>query len=325
MITIKNLYKSFNSFEALSDINLDIHEGEIFGIVGHSGAGKSTLLRCINGLEDFDSGNLVVMNNKIKNLNHKDLRYLRKNIGMVFQSDNLLPSRNVFDNIALPLKSWGYDNKHIEKKVVELATLVELGDKLYSMPSELSGGQKQRVSIARALTLEPKLLLCDEATSALDPKITQSILQLLNKINKNLGITIITVTHQMEVIKQLCNRVALMDGGRIVALGEVDKLFLSNNKEVQNLLGEHEILPSKGVNFKIYYRSGNIYDAVITEAAKTLNINLSVVWGKLEQFRDHVCGSLIVNVDAENKDLLSVFLKNCHMDFEIIEKEERAC
>ena len=210
MIEITNVEKHFGDVQVLKDINIHINQGEIYGLIGHSGAGKSTLLRCINGLETYTGGSVKVKDREVKELNPRELREFRKDLGMIFQNFNLMSRKNVFDNIALPLEVWGADKTEIKEKVEKLLTLVGLSEKRNAKPSALSGGQKQRVAIARALALDPAILLCDEATSALDPKTTKDILSLLLKINEQMGITIVIVTHQMEVIKEVCQRVALI-------------------------------------------------------------------------------------------------------------------
>ena len=206
MINIKNLNKHYGDIKVLNNISIDIKKGEIFAIVGHSGAGKSTLMRCINGLEDYTDGSLKVNNKEIKNLKKDELREFRKNIGMIFQHFSLIQRKTVYENVALPMELWGYSKDEISKKVKELLSLVGLDEKIDSYPSQLSGGQKQRVAIARALTLNPEVLLSDEATSALDPNTTTSILKLLKEINEKLNITIILVTHEMEVVKQIAQK-----------------------------------------------------------------------------------------------------------------------
>ena len=250
MIKITSLDKSFGNNNVLKNISLEIKEGEIYGIIGHSGAGKSTLLRCINGLEGYNNGSLTVMGQEIKDLNSNEIRNLRRNLGMIFQNFNLLNRKTVFENIALPLEVWKYDKKEIEKKVHELLKLVGLEEKKNSKPKELSGGQKQRVAIARALALEPKILLCDEATSALDPKTTKDILELLLEINKRLNITIVMVTHQMEVVKEVCETVTLLDGGVVKSQGKAKDLFLKPETHLKKFLGEDEdnVLPKEGIN-----------------------------------------------------------------------------
>lgn len=318
MIQIQNLGKSYGDLQVLKDISINISEGEIFGIIGHSGAGKSTLLRCINGLENYSSGFLQVIGKNPQMLHNEDLRNLRKDIGMIFQTANLMPSRSVYENVAFPLKSWAYDKTHIHNKVTELIELVGLKDKINCMPSSLSGGQKQRVSIARALSLDPKILLCDEATSALDPKTTKSILELLDKINKTLNITIVMVTHEMEVVKRLCTRMALMDKGIITSCGYVDNLFLSSNEHVENLLGDKEILPDTGANIKIFFTENIINKSLITELAHALDINVSITWGKLEQFREKVLGNLTINVEKNNEEVVVAYLKERNINFKIL-------
>lgn len=216
MISIRNVSKNFGSLKVLEDISMEIGQGDIFGIIGQSGAGKSTLLRCINGLESYDQGSIEVDGKEIASLSKKELRATQKEMGMIFQNFNLLDRLDVYDNIALPLQFWKQKKNSPENKarIGELLELVGLEDKIHSYPRQLSGGQKQRVAIARALVLDPKILLCDEATSALDPRITKDILSLLLKINRELKLTIVVVTHQMEVVKQICNQVAFIKDRR---------------------------------------------------------------------------------------------------------------
>ena len=320
MINIKNVVKSFGSTSVLKDISIDINEGEIYGIIGHSGAGKSTLLRCINGLESYDEGSITVMGKEVSQLSKKELRVFRKDLGMIFQNFNLLKRKTVYDNVALPLEVWGYDKNKIKSRVNELLELVGLADKKDRKPSALSGGQKQRVAIARALALEPKILLCDEATSALDPKTTKDILALLSKINKELGITIVIVTHQMEVIKEVCERIALLEGGNIEAEGKSEKLFLKPGLSLKKFLGEEEeeTLPTEGINIKIYFPSECSENALITKMARETNIDFSIVWGKLEKFRDNVLGSLVINIEEKDKEIIFNYLKNKNIEWEVI-------
>lgn len=303
MIKMQNVKKSFGDIEVLSNISLNINKGEVYGLIGHSGAGKSTLLRCINALEDYNDGSIIVMGKEIKSLGEKERREFRKNLGMIFQGFNLLNRKNVFQNVALPLEIWGYDKVYIKKKVNELLDIVGLSEKAKSKPSELSGGQKQRVAIARALALEPKILLCDEATSALDPKTTKDILDLLNNINKKLGITIVVVTHQMEVVKQICQRVALLQDGVLVAEGDSEEIFLKPEISLKNFLGniEDDTLPNLGVNIKLFFPSSSSENAIITKLARELNIDFSIVGGKLEKFRDEVLGTLTINIEEKNR------------------------
>ncbi len=319
MIKINNVHKSFNDVEVLKDITLEIKKGEIFGLVGHSGAGKSTLLRCINGLETYDKGSIVVNEySEVKLLDNKAVRSFRKNLGMIFQHFSLLERRNVYDNVALPLECFKYSKDDIEKRVSELLELVGLSDKKKSKPRELSGGQKQRVAIARALALNPDILLCDEATSALDPNTTKSILALLRDINEKLGITIIIVTHQMEVVKEICQRVAIMENGQVMAVGKTEDLFLKNSKVLKSLIGEEEVLPNEGINIRLFFPKDNSNDSIITAMARDLDIDFSIVWGKLERFRDDVLGSLVINIKENQRNEVEKYLTSKNMPWEVI-------
>nr|WP_207749390.1 methionine ABC transporter ATP-binding protein [Clostridium butyricum] len=319
-VEIKNVVKSFGNVQVIKDVSFTINQGEIYGIIGHSGAGKSTLLRCINGLESYNGGSVNVMGKEVSALNDGELRVFRKELGMIFQNFNLLQRKNVFDNVSLPLEVWGYDKNTIKEKVSELLKLVGLEDKILRKPSQLSGGQKQRVAIARALALDPKILLCDEATSALDPKTTKDILQLLLKINKELGITIIIVTHQMEVIKEVCERVALLDGGEIKAEGKAEDLFLKPGKSLKKFLGEEdeENLPDTGINIKLYFPSNSSENALITRMSRELEIDFSIVWGKLEKFRDQVLGGLVININEEDKEKVLKYLEDKDILLEVL-------
>lgn len=240
MIEINNLNKSFGSLDVLKDISLKVCHGEIYGLVGRSGAGKSTLLRCINGLEDYDSGSLKVDGEEVREKSKTQIREFRKNMGMIFQLFSLVERRTVYQNVALPMKCWNYKKEEIDRRVKELLDLVQISDKIFERPTVLSGGQKQRVAIARALALEPKILLCDEATSALDPKTTKSVLRLLRDINKKLNLTIVVVTHQMGVVRDVCDTISVLEEGRIVTSGEVKEVFLRKPKALRNLLGSED-------------------------------------------------------------------------------------
>ncbi len=229
MLELKHITKTFDTdagpVTAVNDVSLTINQGEIFGIIGFSGAGKSTLVRCINLLERPTSGEVVIDGTDLTRLSDADLRVVRRRIGMIFQHFNLMPSRTVFDNIALALRHSGLDKAARAKKIESLLELVGLSDKINAYPAQLSGGQKQRVAIARALANDPKVLLCDEATSALDPQTTRSILRLLKEVNEKLKLTIVVITHQMGVIKEICDRVAVMKTGRIVEEGSILEIF----------------------------------------------------------------------------------------------------
>ena len=236
MIRFEHVSKTFQTkngpFDALKDVSFEIEKGDIYGVIGYSGAGKSTLIRMVNALETPTSGNVWVEGKDIGTLNQKELRNLRKGIGMIFQQFNLLESKTIYDNVAIALKLNGISKKDIEKRVTELLDFVELSDKKYSYPGQLSGGQKQRVGIARALANNPSILLCDEATSALDPKTTDSILELLKKINEMLHITIVIITHEMNVIQKICNKVAVMDYGQVVETGSVIQVFSNPQSDI---------------------------------------------------------------------------------------------
>lgn len=236
MIRFEHVSKTFQTkngpFDALKDVSFEIEKGDIYGVIGYSGAGKSTLIRMVNALETPTSGNVWVEGKDIGTLNQKKLRNLRKGIGMIFQQFNLLESKTIYDNVAIALKLNGVSKKDIEKRVTELLDFVELSDKKYSYPGQLSGGQKQRVGIARALANNPSILLCDEATSALDPKTTDSILELLKKINEMLHITIVIITHEMNVIQKICNKVAVMDYGQVVETGSVIQVFSDPRSDI---------------------------------------------------------------------------------------------
>ena len=236
MIRFEHVSKTFQTkngpFDALKDVSFEIEKGDIYGVIGYSGAGKSTLIRMVNALETPTSGNVWVEGKDIGTLKQKELRNLRKGIGMIFQQFNLLESKTIYDNVAIALKLNGVSKKDIEKRVTELLDFVELSDKKYSYPGQLSGGQKQRVGIARALANNPSILLCDEATSALDPKTTDSILELLKKINEMLHITIVIITHEMNVIQKICNKVAVMDYGQVVETGSVIQVFSNPQSDI---------------------------------------------------------------------------------------------
>lgn len=321
LIEIKNVNKSFGSNKVLTDVNFTINDGEIFGIIGHSGAGKSTLLRCINRLESFDSGEIIVNNQNVGNLDDKNLRDLRKNLGMIFQHFSLLERKTVFENIALPMECHGYSKEEIKSRVEELLDLVGILDKKDSRPKNLSGGQKQRVAIARALTMNPSVLLCDEATSALDPKTTSSILSLLQEINKKLGITIIVVTHQMEVIKQICTRTAIMDAGKVLEIGDTEEIFLNSTVALRKILGEDNIVLPEGVNLKLLFTNDRSNEAIITGMSRELNIDVSIIFGKLEKFRDNILGSLIINIPETSVEQVKEYLTKCDMRWQEVDNE----
>ena len=322
MIKISNLNKYYENIKVLSDVNIHIEKGEIFGIIGHSGAGKSTLLRCINRLEDYEDGSILVEEKEVKDLSENELRFLRKDLGMIFQHFSLLERKTVVENVALPLERFKYSKAENNKRVNELLELVGIADKKNQKPRNLSGGQKQRVAIARALALNPKVLLCDEATSALDPNTTKSILSLLQDINKKLNITIIMVTHQMEVIKQICSRVAIMEGGKVLEIGNTEELFLQNSKNLQKLVGEDEIVLPKGSNIRIIFPKEISNESIITSMARNLDIDFSIVCGRLEKYREDILGSLIINVSSKHKEKVKKYLDERHVRWEEIINED---
>ena len=324
MIEFKNVCKKYSNLKALDNINLTIPSSSIFGIVGKSGAGKSTLLRTINKLEKIDEGSIIVDGIDIVTLNLRQLREFRKKVAMIFQHFSLMQTKTIYKNIALPLECSGYKKSEIKTKVEELASLVGISDKLNEKPRNLSGGQYQRVAIARALTLNPKILLCDEATSALDPKTTHDILKLLKQIKEKYDITIIMVTHQMEVIKEVCDEIAILNDGILLEVGKTDELFISNNASLKELTNEEEIFPKSGINIKIYFPKESSNNALITKMARDLNIDFSIVWGKLERFKENTLGSLIINIDDSElkKQQVIEYLQNRSILFDMIKGDD---
>lgn len=299
MIEIKNLNKSFKDLSVLEDINLTINNGEIFGIVGRSGAGKSTLLRCINGLETYDSGSLLVDGEEVRSKTPKEIQALRKDMGMIFQNFSLIERRTVFQNVALPLKCWRHNKVATENKVKELLDLVQISDKMAQRPSSLSGGQKQRVAIARALALNPKILLCDEATSALDPKTTKSVLSLLKEINSTLGLTIIIVTHQMEVVRNICDRMAILENGVISAYGKVEDIFLNQPESLKNLIGSDNInYPNDGINISFLSKEND--SSLISYLSIKYGEDIKIVSANSEKYRDTLCTIFTINTSSSN-------------------------
>ncbi len=236
---------------------------------------------------------------------------------MIFQQFSVLERKSVYENVALPMECWGYKKIDIDKKVKELLELVELGDKINSKPRELSGGQKQRVAIARALTLDPKILLCDEATSALDPNITNSILELLKKINKELGITITIVTHEMEVVKKLCNKMAILSKGNLEAKGRVEDIFLDKPKVLKDLLGVSgdNIIPKQGVNIEIVERKNLQKGSLLSSLAIDTKVKYSLVWGGADKYRDRILGSFVINVEDKDKSTIISYLNENHIEW----------
>ena len=318
MIKIEHLGKYYGKHKVLSDISLEVGKGDVFGIVGHSGAGKSTLLRCLNGLEPYSEGSVVVDGKEVKDLNEAQIKLLRRNMGIIFQNFNLMNSKNVIENILFPLSVWNTPKDQAKRRAEELLELVGLADKSREKIRNLSGGQKQRVGIARALAMNPQVLLCDEATSALDPKTTVSILELLMDINKKFDVTIIVVTHQMEVVKMICNKVVILDEGHIVAKGETEDLFLAPGPELRKLISDDYTLIPTGTNIRLMFPRNSAHDSVITMMARELNINFSIVGGRLEKYRDTVLGFLIINVRDDDVEVVLNWLKEHNLYWEVM-------
>ncbi|MFC4101556.1 methionine ABC transporter ATP-binding protein [Paenibacillus xanthanilyticus] len=296
-----------NHTQAVSQVSLSIAQGEIYGIIGFSGAGKSTLLRLVNLLEAPTSGKVIVGGQDITALKPRELRQLRRRIGMIFQTFNLFNARTVFGNVAYPLKLAGTPKAQIKARVEELLRFVGLEDKADHYPEQLSGGQKQRVSIARALATSPDILICDEATSALDPETTGEILKLLRRINEAYNITILLITHEMHVIRSICDRVAVMENGQVIEEGSVYDIFASPKqpatanfiRSVQNdqlspkLL---ETLKSKhqGKLYRLVFKGGATSEPVLSRAARQHNVDFSIVYGSIQELKGQLFGSLIV-------------------------------
>lgn len=329
IIEFKNISKTFRSknseVHALKNISLSVQKGDIFGVIGFSGAGKSTLVRMINALEKPTSGSVIVNDENVLELKGENLRGFRKNIGMIFQHFNLLESRTVFQNIAIPLELEHWPKSKITARVNQLLKFVELDEKANFFPSELSGGQKQRVGIARALTLNPEILLCDEATSALDPRTTDSILELLQRINKDLNVTIIMITHQMNVIQKVCNKVAVLEKGELVESGNVIDVFGNPQKEttrgfirtvindqlpesVKTYLRDYD-KPQKVVRLR--FDGKNADNPIMSLAIKETGVNISILYGTVTELEGKVVGFQTVQITGEEKQLTAaeIFFK----------------
>jgi D-methionine transport system ATP-binding protein len=341
MISIKNVRKIFPSkqgqLKAVDDVNLEIMEGEIFGVIGYSGAGKSTLIRMLNGLELPTEGSITIGKREISKIRGQELRKARQEISMIFQHFNLLWSRTVSENIAFPLEIAGVKGPNRAKKVNELIKLVGLEGKENAYPSQLSGGQKQRVGIARALANSPKVLLCDEATSALDPQTTDSILDLLVDINKRLGLTIVLITHEMHVIRKICNRVAVMEGGRIVELGSVLDVFKNPQEQitkrfVQQVTEPEETKETAELLLERYH-SGQIVQLtfigeaveqpVITNLIRKHKVTVNILQGKISQTQSGSYGTLFIHLDGEQNEIHRAvdFIRSQQVGVEVVTNE----
>lgn len=356
MIKIEHLDKTYhlknNDVHAVEDVSLQIENGQIYGIIGYSGAGKSTLVRCINFLEIPDSGSIEIDGfGKItsdkgklsldgKPLSEKKLRELRRSIGMIFQHFNLLDRSTVFDNIAYPLKYTGISRQEIEKRVDELLKLVDLEDKKYVYPSQLSGGQKQRVAIARALSNNPKVLLSDEATSALDPDATESILKLLKNLNEKLGITIIIITHEMSVIKEITERVAVMENGKVVEEGDVYDIFANPKQEItkkfihsssslsniSKLIDNHTVEAKDDPEnklVKLTFTRESVGNATISKISRDYNVDVNIMLANVDVVNTDALGGIIASIEGKASDVQQAieYLHSCSVKVEVIHND----
>lgn len=324
MIELVNVEKTYYSkagdIHALKKITLSIKAGEIFGIIGLSGAGKSTLVRCINMLERPTNGQVFVDGADLTAMSEAQLRKARQSIGMIFQHFNLLTSRTVYQNIAFPLEIQGLSKAEIDKRVRPLLELVQLQDRANYYPSQLSGGQKQRVGIARALASNPKVLLCDEATSALDPQTTKSILELLQNINKKLNLTIVLITHQMEVVKMICDRVAVMENGNIIEEGSMVDMFTNPqhpttkeftksvvNAEIPEMIKKLTLTDTYKNGSKLIVRISFIGDSagepIVSGMVKHFSVDVSILYGNIDQLKDVPFGTLIIEISGDKEGI----------------------
>ena len=345
MIRLENVSKTFTDsnkeVHAVNNVSLTINDGDIFGIIGFSGAGKSTLVRCINLLEKPTDGRVFVDDAEITALSGKELRKARKKIGMIFQHFNLMPSRTIFGNVAYPLRGSGLSKEEIREKVHHLLELVGISEKENAFPSQLSGGQKQRVAIARALANDPNILLCDEATSALDPQTTKSILKLLQQLNQTLGITVVVITHEMAVVKEICNRVAVMDHGDVVEEGEVFHVFASpkepltrsfikttsNLQKIEELIAADSpvVATKKGeLIVRLSYVEKNTSEPLISTVTQKFGIILNIVFADVEIVQNAPIGGTVAIVSGESSriDEALQYLRDKNVGVEVI-KDDR--
>lgn len=341
MIELVNVEKTYYSkagdIHALKTTNLKIAAGEIYGIIGLSGAGKSTLIRCINMLERPTKGQVLVDGQDLTAMNESQLRKARQSIGMIFQHFNLLTSRTVYDNIAFPLEIQGLSKAEIEKRVRPLLELVQLETRANYYPSQLSGGQKQRVGIARALASNPKVLLCDEATSALDPQTTKSILELLQDINKKMNLTIVLITHQMEVVKTICDKIAVIEGGNIIESGSMVDVFTNpqhpttkeftksvTNAELPEMVKNKNLsqayVDGSKLIAKISFIGDSASEPIVSGMVKRFDVDVSILYGNIDQLKDVPFGTLVVEVSGAKAGVQSAldYLKNLNLKLEVI-------
>ncbi len=340
MIRLEHIYKNYptarGTVTALHDINIQVRPGEIFGIIGKSGAGKSSLIRCVNLLEKPTSGKVIVAGEELTALSSAKLRAARRKIGMIFQHFNLLSSRNVYDNIALPLELVGYSHKQIADTIMPLLELTNLIDKKTAYPSQLSGGQKQRVAIARALASKPQVLLSDEATSALDPETTLAILQLLKNIRDTLNLTILLITHEMSVIKSCCDRVGILQNGELIEENEVGEFFTHPKTEVaKNFIAssvlhhlpyaiERHLLvleqPKTHPILRLWFLQGTATQPIISEISQKFNLNINILQANVEYIKNHAMGIMIIALRGDNLKIQPAiqFLKERSVQVEVM-------
>ena len=316
MIEIQNLSKTFRTaggeVEALKDIDLRIGDGDIFGIIGLSGAGKSTLVRCMNLLEQPTEGRVLVDGQELTALSPHRLRKARQSIGMIFQSFNLLMQRTALENICFPLELAGVKKPEARRRARELLELVELPDKAEAYPVQLSGGQKQRVAIARALASEPRVLLCDEATSALDPKTTRAILELLRKLNRELGVTVVVITHEMRVVEQICNKVAILDGGQVRETGPVSEVFSNPRSEAGRRLvlpeGEKiHVLPENRL-VRLVFDGAAATEPIVATLAARQGILLNILAADTHSLAGKTYGSMVLGLPQDETEAARALL-----------------
>lgn len=335
MIEVKNLVKEFSTdngtLRAIDDVSFKVNKAEVFGIIGLSGAGKSTLVRCINKLEEPTSGEIIIDDVPILELNNEELLKHRKDIGMIFQSFNLFMQKTVYDNIAYPLKIVDTPKDKIKARVEELLKFIDLEDKKDNYPSQLSGGQKQRVAIARAIATNPKILLSDEGTSALDPANTKSILALLKKIVEKYQMTIIMITHQMEVAQDICDRIAVMENGKIIEENTTDELFKNPKhsmtrsfiKNLGSSSSENEVLAKDFDNpiYRLAYLDSNYKEAVLSQCIKKFDVDINLIAGNINRIKDKAVGYLIVEFIGKDTDKAIEYLRSLNVSVEEVTNE----
>ncbi|MFR5772123.1 MAG: methionine ABC transporter ATP-binding protein [Lachnospirales bacterium] len=332
LIEIKNLTKSFtssqNTVTVLKNVNLSINSGEIYGIIGLSGAGKSTLIRCMNFLEVPTGGQVIFDGNDLGQMTEKELRKARQSMGMIFQQFQLLAQRNVLQNVCFPLELQGMDKKKREEKARELLKIVDLADKEKAYPSQLSGGQKQRVAIARALATEPKVILCDEATSALDPNTTKSILALLKDLNRKMGITVVVITHEMDVISSICDNVAIIDKGDIVERGPVKEIFESPKSHIgkQLIMGDaiKETDFFGGRYFRITFDGREAGEPVISNLVLRTKVPVNIMYAQTKAIGNKAVGEMVIQFseNEENVDSALNYLETVNIPFEEVTEND---